>query len=56
VFENRVLRRISGSRRKKQELHKLYPSTNIGTGDETDGVCSTHGREEKYIQSFDRKT
>jgi hypothetical protein len=58
VFENRVLRRISGPNREgfaggcrrlhSEELHNLYTSPNIvrvtkSRENEMGGVCSTHG-------------
>jgi hypothetical protein len=69
VFENRVLRRIFGHKRKKvpggwreacDELHNLCSLPNIILydqikEDEMGGECSMHGREEKWVQSFDGK-
>jgi hypothetical protein len=67
VFKNRVLRRIgpkrdemSGDWRRLQneEPHKLYASPNVVrvTKSSDGGACSMHGRDEKYIQKFGRKT
>jgi hypothetical protein len=47
VFENRVLRRISG--------HKYYLGDQVKE-DEMGSACSTHQRDEKCIQNFDWKT
>jgi hypothetical protein len=71
VFENRVLRRIFGSKREEvvggwrrlhnEELHNLYTSPNIIGGDQIKeddmgGECSTHEGDGKCIQDFGRKT
>jgi len=66
VFENRALRRIFGPEREKvggawrrlhNELHNLYVSPNDQIKeDEMGGACSTHGKNEKCIQYFGRKT
>jgi hypothetical protein len=63
VFENRVLKRIVGSKEEdvierwkrlhNEELHNSYVPPNIIT---VDGACSTRGRYEKCIQNFRRKT
>jgi hypothetical protein len=62
VFENRVLRRIFGSKREEdagclrklynKELHNLYASPNIDELKEIEmnGTCSTHWRDDKYIK------
>jgi len=43
-----------------EELHNLYTTPNvireIRSMRMTQGACSTHGRDEKCIQNFDRKT
>jgi hypothetical protein len=56
VFENRVLRRIFGSKREdvaggwrrlhNEELHDLYALPNVWV-DEVCGTCTTHWRDEK---------
>jgi hypothetical protein len=67
VFENRVLRRIFGPKREEvagvwrrlkiEELHKLYASPNIiRMMNEMKESCSTHGKDEKVIHNFGRKT
>jgi hypothetical protein len=71
VFDIRVLRRIFGPKREEvagdwrrlhnEELHNLYTSPNIismmlSRVGEIGGICSTHGRDEKCIQSFGRET
>jgi hypothetical protein len=65
VFENRVLRGISGPQREEvtvgwrrlhnEELHNLHASPNVIRKDEISGECSTHGRYEKCIQNPGRK-
>jgi hypothetical protein len=68
VFENRVLRRIFGPKTKEvaggwrrlhnEELHNLYTSK-IVLGWKEDMIgqpCRKHGRDEKCIQNFNRKT
>jgi hypothetical protein len=57
TYKNRVLRRISGPKRKKMEggwgiLH----SEGDQIEDEMGRGCSTHGKNEKCIQDFGRKT
>jgi hypothetical protein len=69
LLENRVVRRISGSKREKmtegwrklykEELHILYPSPNvikvlISKQDVVGGTCSTHRTDEKCIRNFRR--
>jgi hypothetical protein len=67
--ENWVLWKIFGPKREEmaggwrrlhsEELHNLYASPNIikVTKSRTMGrACSTHGRDEKYIQDFGQKT
>jgi hypothetical protein len=53
VFENRVLRRIFGP---KREVVWGEASPNIiwvkCKENEMDEICSTHGRDEKSMQSF----
>jgi hypothetical protein len=39
-----------------EKLHNLNASPNIIKEDEIGGACSTHGRDEKYIQNFGGKT
>ena len=70
VFENRVLRRIFGSKRDgvtgewrklhKEELHDLYCSPNtvpvIIEKNEMGGACSAYGGEERRIQGFGGET
>jgi hypothetical protein len=65
VFENRVIRRISGPEKDEvtggwrklhnEELHNLYSSPNIISDqineDEMGVVCSTHGGGEKRVQN-----
>jgi hypothetical protein len=58
-----VLRRIFGPKREevvgdwrrlpKEDLHNMYDQIKT---DEMDKACNTHGRAEKCIQHFDRKT
>jgi hypothetical protein len=69
VFENRVLRRIFGSKRDvvAGEWRKLpmrsfifytHPQILIGRsnqGDEVGGTCGTHGRGQECVQGFDGK-
>jgi hypothetical protein len=71
VFENRVLRRVFGSKRDEvtgdwrkmhnEELHNLYSSSSIigysdqVKEDEIGGACSTNGGEEEYIQDIGGK-
>jgi hypothetical protein len=65
VFENRVLRRIFGSKRDdvtgewrnlhNEELHNLYSYPDIIRQvkvNEVGGACGTHGRGEKSVQGF----
>jgi hypothetical protein len=66
VFENRLLRRIFGSKREEvtgdwrrqhdEELHNLNTSTHTicvkFKEDTRDGICSWHGRDEKWIKSY----
>jgi hypothetical protein len=66
VFENRVLRRIFGPKRKEDgswrklpndELHSLYSSPNIVRvikikEDEVGGTCGTHGGGDRCLQGF----
>jgi hypothetical protein len=65
VLENRVLRRIFGSRKEKvtgdwrklhtEELHNLYPSPDIirmFKSRRMRWACSTRGGDEKYVQNF----
>jgi hypothetical protein len=64
VFENRVLRRISGPKRggmigewkefHNEELHSLYFSSNNDQlkEDEMGGACSTHVGDEKCVYNF----
>jgi hypothetical protein len=64
VFENRILRKISGSkedeitgewrRLHKDEFYDLYSSPKYFSGDqikknEMDGACGTYGVEEKRV-------
>jgi hypothetical protein len=68
VFENRVLRRIFGSKRDqvtgewrrlhKEKLYALYSSPNIirVIKSRMGRACSTYGREERCILGFDGKT
>ena len=69
VFENRVLRKIFGTKRDKvigewrklhkEELNDLY-LTRYCSGDqiknETGGACSAYGGEQKCIQGFGEET
>jgi hypothetical protein len=65
VFENRVLRKIFGPGRQEvtrdwrrlhnEELHNLYCSPGIVRMTAA-GKCSTHGKNEKLVQNFSRKT
>jgi hypothetical protein len=70
VFENRVLRRISGPKRDEvmgeckklhnEELHNLYSSPDIirqmkSMQKRWAGACGTHGRGEKISQGFGGK-
>jgi hypothetical protein len=68
VFENRVLRRIFGPKRDEvtrdwkklhnEELHNLYSSPDIirqVKANEVGGVCGTHARGEKIVQTFGGK-
>jgi hypothetical protein len=69
LFENRVLRRIFGTKREEvaggwrrlhnEDLHNLYSSPDIircsDGGDEMDGACSTQRRYEKCTRNFDRE-
>ena len=65
MFENRILRKISGSkedeiteewrRLHKDELYDLYSSPKYFSGDhikknEKDGACGTYGVEERCVQ------
>jgi hypothetical protein len=67
VFENRVLRRIFGPKREEvaggwkrlrnEELHNLYASTNIVRVMKSRTMkWPGHGRNNKYLQNFGRKT
>ena len=68
VFENRVLRRIFGSKRDqvtgewrrlhKEKLYALYSSPNIirVIKSRMGRACSTYRRDERCILGFDRKT
>jgi len=71
VFENTVLRRISGPKRdevtgewrelRKDEFNGLYSSSNFFSGDkieknEMGGACSTIRVEERRIKSFGGET
>jgi hypothetical protein len=71
VFENGVLSRILGSKRDEvpgeyrklhnEEFNDLYILLTIYLSsdkikNEMDGACSTHGGEERRIQSFDEET
>jgi hypothetical protein len=70
VFENRVLRifrpkreEVAGGWRTlhNEELHNLYASSNVIRVAQVkvvdkDRACSTHGRDEKCLQNFGRKT
>jgi hypothetical protein len=66
VFENRVLRRMFGSKRDEatgewrklhnEELHNLYSSPDIiRKVNEVGGACGTRGRGEKSVQGFGGK-
>jgi hypothetical protein len=67
VFENRELRRIFGPRREEltggfrklhnDKLHNLYslPNDDQYNKDKMSGTCSTHGRDEQFVQNFSRK-
>jgi hypothetical protein len=66
VFKDRIPRKIFGSKREEiigdwrkpqnEKLHDLYCSPDSSDGDvkkdEVGWACSTHGREEKYVQRF----
>jgi hypothetical protein len=69
VYENRVLKRIFGSKREEvagswrklynKKLHKFYSSPNIIRvieEYEVGGICSTQGKAEKCIEDFGRET
>jgi hypothetical protein len=70
VFENRVLRRIFGTKREEvagswrrlhnEELHNLYNSLNatrvIKSSRMRGGACGMHGKDEKCIQNVGQKT
>jgi hypothetical protein len=69
VFENRVLRRIFGPKRDEvmgewrklhnEELHNLYSSPDIirqVKANEVGEACGTHGKGEKSVQVFGRKS
>jgi hypothetical protein len=71
VFENKVLRRILGSKRDEvtgewkklhnEELNDLFYSPNIVRAikmdkNEMGGACSAYGGEERLIQGFGGKT
>jgi len=70
VFENRVLRKISGPKRDEvtgewrklhnEELNDLYSSPNIvrviKPRREMGGTCSAYGGEERRIQDFGGET
>jgi len=71
VFENRVLRRISGPRRSEvtgewrklhnEELNDLYSSLNSVRGNKIEknkmgGACSASGGEKRLIQGFGGET
>jgi hypothetical protein len=59
VFQNRVLRRIFGTKRDEvtgawkklhnEELHNLYSSPNQVKEDEMDRACSTNGAQYKCM-------
>jgi hypothetical protein len=58
VFENRVIRRIFGLKRKlhNEELHVFYSSPKIIRQITSRRMrCDTHGREEKNVQGFGGK-
>jgi hypothetical protein len=68
VFENRVPRRIFGSKRDEvmgewrklhnEELHNLYSSPDIirqVKANEVGEACGTHGKVEKSVQGFGGK-
>jgi hypothetical protein len=68
VFENRVLRRIFGSKRDQmtgewrklhnEELHNLFSSPDIikqVKANEVSGACGMYGRGEKSVQGFGGK-
>jgi len=58
VYENRVLRRVGGAKRKDvtRELNDLYSSSNIVRvqikKNKVGGPCSTSGEEKSRIQGF----
>jgi hypothetical protein len=71
VFENRVLRKIFGPKREEitadwrrlhdEELHNLYRSPNITTGDQVKeygmgGVFSMYGGDKRCIQGCGGET
>jgi len=68
VYENRVLRRVFGSKRDEvtrerrklhiEELNNLYSSSNIDKieKNEMDGACSTYGEEERRTQDTGGET
>jgi hypothetical protein len=71
VSENRVLRGVFRPKREEmaagwrrlhnEELHNLYASRNIirvikSRRMRCEGACSTHGRNEKFIQYYGLKT
>jgi hypothetical protein len=71
VFENRVLRRIFGSKRdevreewkklRNEELNDLYSSSNMFLGDQMEknemgGTCGTYGGGYRCIEGFGGET
>jgi len=69
VFENRVLRKISGPesdrvtgewrRLHNEELNDLYSTPSVIWAiqkSDVGGACGTYGRQEKCIQGFGRET
>jgi hypothetical protein len=70
VFENRVLRRIYEPKREEvagdwrrlhnEELHNIrfnkYYLSDQNKEDEMERVCSIHGKNEKCVHNFGRKT